>query len=187
MNNIPLKKKKLREIQRVMLLDLPGTEFVRAGRLIAHHIRLWLKENEFRIQHNNVALFRSMRDELNIEDLRAMLVERQFQLFYPCTSSSQPVMRFAAKRGDQVLELALEKMDLVFVPGRAFDRAGRRLGRGQGLYDKTLTTIRNSPSCPLFIGLALDSQVIEQVPAEPHDVLMNFICTPTLGMLQTSE
>lgn len=186
MNKAPLNKKALRALQREISEDLPTTEFVRAGRLIAHHISLWLNNHEPKLQQRRVALFRSMRDELNTEDLRAMLVEQGIEPCYP-EPSRDPFIRFFMRKDGNLTEYSLDEMDIVFVPGRAFDRAGRRLGRGQGCYDRTLAVVKDLSSCPLFIGLALDSQIIDQVPVEPHDVLMHFICTPSLGMLQTSE
>ena len=62
--------------------------------------------------------------------------------------------------------IPLEQLELVLVPGVAFDRQGRRLGRGGGHFDRFLARI--PPGIPR-IGLAFRFQVVEQLPSESHD------------------
>ena len=66
------------------------------------------------------------------------------------------------------------RLDLILVPGVAFDSHGRRLGRGKGFYDQLLESVRGT-TC----GVAFDEQIVESVPVEPHDVHLNCILTPT--------
>jgi 5-formyltetrahydrofolate cyclo-ligase len=68
----------------------------------------------------------------------------------------------------------LKLLDLILVPGVAFDLHGGRLGRGKGFYDRLLTAVRGE-TC----GVAFDKQVIRKVPVEPHDSDVNCILTPT--------
>jgi 5-formyltetrahydrofolate cyclo-ligase len=63
---------------------------------------------------------------------------------------------------------------LFLVPGLAFDPAGRRLGYGLGFYDRAFAA---ADPAALKIGLAFDLQVVERVPADPHDVLMDVVVT----------
>jgi 5-formyltetrahydrofolate cyclo-ligase len=72
------------------------------------------------------------------------------------------------------IALPLEDLDLVLVPGVAFDAHGHRLGRGKGFYDRMLENFRGKK-----IGIAFDEQVVDAVPAEKNDVKMDFILTPT--------
>ncbi len=65
-------------------------------------------------------------------------------------------------------EIGLNQIDLVVVPGIAFDLNGGRLGRGKGFYDKLLTTAN---VCK--IGICFDFQLMEDVPKDEFDVLMN--------------
>lgn len=60
------------------------------------------------------------------------------------------------------------KIDLILVPGVAFDKFGNRLGRGKGYYDKVL---RETGACK--VGVCFDFQLVERVPVEPHDVKMD--------------
>jgi 5-formyltetrahydrofolate cyclo-ligase len=65
-------------------------------------------------------------------------------------------------------------LHLIFVPGVAFDLNGHRLGRGKGFYDRLLANARG-----VKCGVAFDQQVVKAVPAEAHDIRMDFILTPT--------
>ena len=66
------------------------------------------------------------------------------------------------------------RLDLILVPGVAFDFQGRRLGRGKGYYDQLLGVWRGT-TC----GVAFGEQIVDEIPLEPHDVRMNCILTPT--------
>jgi 5-formyltetrahydrofolate cyclo-ligase len=71
-------------------------------------------------------------------------------------------------------EVALNRLDLVLVPGIAFDVSGGRLGRGKGFYDRLLPAV-NGLKC----GVAFDEQIVDAVPVGPMDVRLNCILTPT--------
>ena len=71
-------------------------------------------------------------------------------------------------------EMDLNHLDLVLVPGVAFDARGMRLGRGQGFYDRLLAGVRGT-KC----GVAFDEQVVDAVPVGPRDIPLNCILTPT--------
>lgn len=70
--------------------------------------------------------------------------------------------------------IPLNQLDFTFVPGVAFDLEGRRLGRGKGFYDRLLAGVRGH-KC----GVALEAQLVTEVPEEPHDVRVDSILTPT--------
>jgi 5-formyltetrahydrofolate cyclo-ligase len=98
-----------------------------------------------------------------------------------CAAVTSPQKREFIKGAFGVLEppadsplLPLNRLDLVLVPGLAFDCRGRRLGRGKGFYDRLLAEVTG-----IKCGVALDEQIVEQLPEEPHDIAMNFILTPT--------
>jgi 5-formyltetrahydrofolate cyclo-ligase len=79
-----------------------------------------------------------------------------------------------AEPGAHCPPMSLKRLDLALAPGLGFDLAGRRLGRGQGFYDRLLAGIAG-----VKCGVAFDQQVVGRIPAERHDVTMNFILTPT--------
>lgn len=65
-------------------------------------------------------------------------------------------------------------LDLMIVPGVAFDRTGHRLGYGKGFYDRELHAAGFSG---VLIGLCFDFQLLDRLPAEPHDVPVDYIVT----------
>jgi 5-formyltetrahydrofolate cyclo-ligase len=65
-----------------------------------------------------------------------------------------------------------EELDLIMVPGVAFDRRGARMGHGFGYYDKLLEHAR--PDCPL-VALAFECQFFAEIPTQAHDVFMDKI------------
>lgn len=68
--------------------------------------------------------------------------------------------------------VGIEAIDLIIVPGVAFDRQCRRLGRGKGYYDRLLTK-----SAAVKIGVAFDFQLVDEVPTESFDVSMDMVVT----------
>jgi 5-formyltetrahydrofolate cyclo-ligase len=76
--------------------------------------------------------------------------------------------------GGHCIAIPPNRLDLVLVPGVAFDVHGRRLGRGKGFYDQLLAFVRGT-TC----GVAFDEQIVDSIPVEPHDVSLNCILTPT--------
>lgn len=60
-------------------------------------------------------------------------------------------------------------IDVAVIPGMAFDREGHRLGRGKGYYDRFLTQLPHTYK----IGICFPFQLVDHVPADAHDILMN--------------
>ena len=67
-----------------------------------------------------------------------------------------------------------QQIDLVIVPGRAFDRSCNRLGQGGGFYDAFLGSLRSD--C-LTCAVAFDVQILDWIPLEPHDIPVNIVVT----------
>ncbi|MDA3935994.1 MAG: 5-formyltetrahydrofolate cyclo-ligase [Actinomycetota bacterium] len=67
------------------------------------------------------------------------------------------------------------EIDLVIAPGVAFDAHGRRLGYGGGFYDRLLSGMPHTYT----IGVCFDGQIVDEVPTEPHDAIMDAVVTPT--------
>lgn len=70
-------------------------------------------------------------------------------------------------------------LSAILVPGLAFDRAGQRLGRGAGYYDRFLAGLERERTAdtglPTLIGVCFDGQVVERVPTEAHDRRVEFV------------
>jgi len=73
-----------------------------------------------------------------------------------------------------LVEVPPERMDVVVVPGAAFDAAGRRCGYGGGFYDAYLA--RTRPGIP-WVALAFEGQLVDELPCEPHDLAVGAIVT----------
>lgn len=67
-----------------------------------------------------------------------------------------------------------DMIDLVVVPGVAFDRGNNRLGRGAGYYDRFLSAL---PSITPTVGLAYDLQIVDALPRESHDRPVTLVVT----------
>jgi 5-formyltetrahydrofolate cyclo-ligase len=76
--------------------------------------------------------------------------------------------------GATCAEYPANHLDLIMVPGVAFDATGHRLGRGQGHYDRLLANVAG-----IKCGVAFDEQLVQRIPAEAHDIRMNCVLTPT--------
>lgn len=81
----------------------------------------------------------------------------------------KPELRGLAEKRADVAEI-----DLIMVPGVAFDRRGARMGHGKGYYDKLLEHAR--PDTPL-VALAFECQLFDEIPTAAHDVFMDKIIT----------
>ena len=71
-------------------------------------------------------------------------------------------------------EVAPDRMDVVVVPGAAFDTTGRRCGYGGGFYDTYLPGTR--PGIP-WVALAFEVQFVDELPCEPHDLACGVLVT----------
>lgn len=66
------------------------------------------------------------------------------------------------------------ELELIMVPGVAFDRRGGRMGHGNGYYDKLL---EHAPLDTPLVALAFECQMFPEVPVAEHDIFMDKIIT----------
>ncbi len=71
---------------------------------------------------------------------------------------------------------AVREAGLVLVPALAVDRAGHRIGRGGGYYDRVLATL---PRTTVVVAVVFDDEVLEDVPVEEHDRTVDAVLTPS--------
>ncbi len=84
--------------------------------------------------------------------------------------------------GDRLGRDAVADCSLVVVPALAVDRAGHRLGRGGGSYDRALPRARG-----LVVALLHDGESVVELPAEPHDAPVDALVTPSRGLVRLRE
>jgi 5-formyltetrahydrofolate cyclo-ligase len=95
-------------------------------------------------------------------------------VFAESTIDELAIGRFGLREPrDEAKRVALDDIAAFVVPGVAFDRAGGRIGWGRGHYDATLAA---APAA-LRIGLAFECQVLDAVPRDPHDVVLQYVVT----------
>jgi len=70
-------------------------------------------------------------------------------------------------------DVSLDAVDLIIVPGIAFDLTGHRIGHGMGYYDRLLSENVGATK----VALAFELQLVEKIPAEHHDVSVDMIIT----------
>lgn len=75
---------------------------------------------------------------------------------------------------EQASPADLARISAIVVPGRAFDKKCRRLGRGKAHYDTFLAKL---PATTYKIGVAYRHQIFESIPVEAHDVSMDLVIT----------
>jgi 5-formyltetrahydrofolate cyclo-ligase len=71
------------------------------------------------------------------------------------------------------IEVPLEQIDVIILPGVGFDEKGNRLGHGFGFYDKFLSILKGKP----LVGLAYETQLLSEIPSEEHDVCVDYVVT----------
>jgi len=72
-------------------------------------------------------------------------------------------------------KVSLKEIDLIVVPGIAYDKNNMRLGRGKGYYDRFLA--RHELSSTKTVGLAFRFQVVDFLPSDPHDRPVSMVIT----------
>ena len=132
-----------------------------------------------------VLLYWSMADEVQTH----AFVERWYRektLLLPCVQGDDLVLRrytgpecmvsgeqfgIGEPTGPEWTDLGA--VELIVVPGVAFDSEGNRMGRGRGFYDRLLKSTPNA----MKVGVAYDFQLLDKIPVEPHDVPMDSVIT----------
>jgi len=125
---------------------------------------VWRLVSEALNEGKTVALPRYSRSRKDYEAGQIENPDRQLQIGY-----------FGIREPDETCPIILwNKLDFVLVPGIGFALDGGRLGRGKGYYDRLLARVSG-----MKCGVAFDWQVTAKIPAEPHDIRLDCILTPT--------
>jgi 5-formyltetrahydrofolate cyclo-ligase len=76
-------------------------------------------------------------------------------------------------------EASVVDPDVILLPLAAFDVYGNRIGYGAGYYDRAIAALHQKNKFPRLIGIAFNTQRVDQIGHEPHDVALNDILTET--------
>lgn len=138
-----------------------------------------------------IALYAPIRGEVPTRDILIAALADDKVVCYPLSHVHGRVLSFRAITSEAELEpgrlgvrepsnaselIAVEKIDLFVVPGLGFTRDGKRLGRGGGYYDATL---RSASERSRRVGLGFSEQVVDDIPVNTDDVLMDLVVTET--------
>jgi len=175
-----------RAVLRGRLAALDPASRTRASAAIAARIRSleeWLAAR-------SVLLFVPLRDEPDLASLMAEALSAGRRVALPAFLPEAGAYvarwiqvpdrdlvagRFGVREpGPECPEASLAALDLALVPGLGFTRNGLRLGRGGGFYDRLL---RNTPA--VRCGVCREEQLLDRLPAEPHDVRLQIVVTPS--------
>jgi len=150
-----------------------------------------LKENSIFQNAHNIMLFVNFKTEVSTREIIEDLLSQKKRVFIPLTVPETReiiVSELLDPKKDLILgnfnvlepkEDAIRPvdpniLDLVIVPGVAFDKKGYRIGYGGGYYDRFLAKL---PSHIPTISIAYELQLIDEVPIEPHDIPVQYIIT----------
>lgn len=150
-------------------------------------------------QSKVVFIYMDFKNEVITSNLIKHMLSEKKRVVIPYTDSINTVLipseitkesdlkqnSFGYYEPKSILPVNIEEIDLVIVPGVVFDKNLNRIGFGKGYYDKILNRLKPSAK---KIALAHDFQVLEDIPAEEHDVKMDMIITekniyPFTGLL----
>jgi 5-formyltetrahydrofolate cyclo-ligase len=174
----------LRKLARLNLDRLSEAEHQQNSALLTQKLTNYLNRHFSNSQR--IAIFAALPHEPDLSLLHALFPQKQF--LYPLVTSdtemdfhlvTNPASLKTGAFG--ILEpnpqvhppVLVDDIDLVLVPGLAFDLHGNRLGQGRGFYDLFLRQIPTTPT----IGITYGSQLVPRIPTEPHDRRMSFLAT----------
>ena len=148
-------------------------------------LKILLSEKVFS-DASSVALYFPVNGEVDTREIFKKCVDLEKKVFFPKTLGSDLVFlrtrnieeltpgAFAIPEPPAEAERACgDELDLVLVPGVAFDFSGNRIGYGKGFYDRFLKDIPRQ----IRFGLAYRFQVLESVPSDETDVKTGRIIT----------
>lgn len=172
-------KQELRKEIRAAKKAVPFHEKERLSASIMHKVELL---PQFQ-QAGTVLLYWSMDDEVQTHDFVNRWYTRK-TLLLPCVDGENLVLRqytgpecmhageqfgIGEPSGPEYRDL--DKIEMIIVPGVAFDRSLNRMGRGRGFYDRLL---KNTPNATK-VGVAFHFQIVDHVPTEPFDIPMDTV------------
>lgn len=173
-------KDSLRASVLALRRSLDTTEVLKRSAVVQER---FLRESAYR-EAKSVALYAGSSDEVQTGLIQKDALKCGKEIFYPRVVDNNPYLAFyrvssnedlspgaygmlEPKVGIGLSEKPASEIDLIVVPGVAFDPHGARIGYGKGYYDRALAAYEGTVS-----ALAFDLQVVEEVPTEAHDVRM---------------
>ena len=136
-----------------------------------------------------VTLYSPIQNEVPTEEIRDHALSGGKRVFYPKLGDANSVelaevhsaadlvsgrLGISEAVGPPSLLAGNQGRAVVFLPGLIFDSRGNRLGRGIGWYDRLL---KKAAEVAVFVGLAYEFQLVDEVPTEPWDERVDYVIT----------
>ena len=182
MSDLRAEKTQMRASMRALRDAMPAEERARLSDRIAARLRPLLD----RLAPRTVMVFSSFGSEVSTRNIIETLLEAGRRVALPVVAGhdmravsfrlGDPVRtaRYGAAEPASAAEVPPDAIDVVVVPGLAFDRRGYRVGYGRGYYDRFL--VRTRPDATR-IGIAFHAQVVEAVPHGDADQPVDAVVT----------
>lgn len=174
-------RKKLLEIRN----NIPYSEVLEKSYLIEKNI---FNTKEFK-KSKNILFYVSYNNEVNTHNMikKTLILDKNIIVPISNVENKSLILSKLEKWDDlkkstynilepkinEYKEVSLDIIDLIIVPGVAFDISGNRIGHGLGYYDKLLKKSNKSA----LIGLAFEFQIINNIITEKHDIPVDKIIT----------
>lgn len=171
-----MKKEEIRRAMRARKALLDDTEREKAATRVFERLE---KSTPFMVAEN-ILMYHSLPDELSTHRFLEKWgkIKRFFLprvngvnldiLPYEASRLELGAFQIEEPTGDDTVPV--ESIDMVVVPGVAYDRNGNRLGRGRGFYDRLLAESRATK-----IGVCYEFQLVDEIECDPHDVAMDIV------------
>jgi len=143
--------------------------------------------DEFR-RADTVALYMAIAGEVDLSNLFSSCwhqgkhtcipiysaMKKNYEMAEITANTSFQTGHYGIPEPQRFTHIGTDKIDLMIVPGVAFDLSGNRLGRGGGYYDRILRGFNG-----FSLAVAFDFQVHSRVPSDSHDIPVDMIVTET--------
>jgi 5-formyltetrahydrofolate cyclo-ligase len=177
-DEIHLRKKELRKLIRQLKAHLSPAERDKRSVLLMHRI----EKNEMFLKAQTIFIYWAMDDEIDTRHLiKKWSGVKKFIL--PAINGDELHLKefngaeslvagdlYSIPEPDGQPFSDFDSIELVLVPGIAFDGHNNRMGRGKAYYDKILHKFKGRTH---LLGVCYDFQMVEEVPVEPHDIKMD--------------
>jgi len=139
-------------------------------------------------QAETISAFWPIGSEIDPRPLMCALAEQGNRLALPAITGKDVIIFRRFDIGSPLVDMAFgtkgpaadaARVDptTILLPLAAFDGRGNRIGYGGGYYDRAVAEMYGRGLKPRLVGLAFDCQQVSDIPAEPHDVLLEAVLT----------
>lgn len=184
---IKIEKNQIRKQMTQMRNSLSYNDLIKKSSLIKENL---FSSNEF-IKAKKILFFMSLEKEVQTWDMICQSFQIGKKIHLPITVENSPDLKIARLRDTNIDFVSgaygikepeegnydfvdAHEIDLIVVPGLAFDNQGGRLGFGKGYYDRLFA---NGNPKTLRFGVALDFQVVDSLPQSKDDLPVHLIAT----------